>query len=505
MVSLDLIVIVLYTAGIVLFGTIVSRRHRDVRDYFVGGHHVPWWAIAGSIVATETSTITFVSVPGFAFSGNWTFLQLALGMFAGRVIVAALFVPAYLRGRLLTVYQLLGERFGAGTRCLASALFLTTRSLADGVRLFATGLVVAELLRGVPGAEATIAAWIPLASSNISLLLVSTVVVGVATMLYTYFGGMLAVIWTDVVQFVVYVAGALAAVVVLVSHLPDGWSSVVAAAAPADKFRVFDFTVDVTRGYTFWSGVIGGAFLTIATHGTDQLVVQRYLCCRSVREARTALLTSGVVVFLQFALFLLIGSMLFAYYQTSPGAILAIAPDGRVPADRVFPAFIATAMPAGLRGLVIAAIFAAAMSTLSSSLNSSAAAAIADFYMPATGASRTDDHYLLVARGLTAVWGVVQVGVAIGAIWVSTRVIDETLGIASFTNGVVLGLFLLGTFTGVGQTAAIAGVVVGAATMLVVKLATPVNWQWYVLIGAGVTCVAGMATERLRSIRHPAH
>jgi SSS family solute:Na+ symporter len=505
MLSLDLIVIVAYTTGIVLFGTLVSRRHRDVRDYFVGDRAVPWWAIAGSIVATETSTITFVSVPGFAFSGNWTFMQLAIGMFAGRLLVALLFVPAYLRGQLLTVYQLLGERFGAATRRLASALFLATRSLADGVRLFATGIVVAELLRSIPGAEAAMDAWMPAVAPSVSLLLVSTIVVGLATILYTYFGGMLAVIWTDVVQFIVYILGAIAAVFVLLSHVPGGWSAVLAAGQAADKFRAFDFTMDVTRGYTFWSGLIGGAFLTMATHGTDQLVVQRYLCCRSVRQARVALIVSGVVVLLQFALFLLIGSLLFASYQTVPDAFGPLTADGRMPPDRVFPAFIASEMPPGLRGLVIAAIFAAAMSTLSSSLNSSAAAAVGDFYLPATGGQRTDRHYLLVARILTAFWGVVQVVVAIGAIWVSTRVIDETLGIASFTNGVVLGLFILGTFTRVGQPAALAGVAVGAATMLVVKVATPVNWQWYVLIGATATFVTGIVTERVRSIRRSAH
>jgi Na+/proline symporter len=501
MLSLDLIVIVAYTTGIVLFGTLVSRRHRDVRDYFVGNRAVPWWAIAGSIVATETSTITFVSVPGFAFSGDWTFLQLAMGMFVGRLLVALLFVPGYLRGQLLTVYQLLGERFGTATRRLASALFLVTRSLADGVRLFATGIVVAELLRSIPGAEGAVAAWMPSVPPSVSLLLASTLVVGMATILYTYFGGMLAVIWTDLVQFIVYVAGAVAAVFVLLSHVPGGWPAVLAAGQSADKFRVFEFAFDVTRGYTFWSGVIGGIFLTMATHGTDQLMVQRYLCCRSVRQARIALISSGIVVFLQFALFLLIGSLLFAYYQVTPDALLPLTPDGRVPPDRVFPAFIASDMPPGLRGLVIAAIFAAAMSTLSSSLNSSAAAAVGDFYLPATGGRRTDTHYLAVARILTAFWGVVQVTVAMGATWVSTRVIDETLGIASFTNGVVLGLFLLGTFTGVGQSAALTGVIVGAATMLAVKIATPINWQWYVLIGATITFAVGILTERARGAR----
>jgi Na+/proline symporter len=494
--SLDLIVIAAYVSGVVLFGTWVSRAHRNVRDYFVGRQSVPWWAIAGSIVATETSTISFISVPGFAFTGDLTFLQLALGFVLGRIAVAVLFVPAYLRGDLLTVYQLLGQRFGPATRRLTSALFLTTRSLADGLRLFATGLVLAALLRSLPGTEAAVAGWFPAMAPEVALLVVSMVFLGAATILYTYFGGMLAVIWTDVVQFAVYTAGAVAAAALLVERIPGGWS-----AALAGKLRVLDFGLSLTRGYTFWSGALGGAFLTMATHGTDQLIVQRYLCSRSTAQARAALIASGVIVFLQFALFLAIGLLLFAFYQAFPEQLATAVMDGRVAADRVFPAFIATQMPPGLRGLVVAAVFAAAMSTLSSSLNSSAAAALGDFYLPATGGRRGDAHYLTVARLLTAFWGLVQVGVAIAAIWLSTRVIDETLGIASFTNGVVLGLFLLGTFTLVSQRSALVGVLVGASAMLAIRMGTAVNWQWYVLAGATVTFVSAMITHRVASAR----
>ena len=497
--SIDLIVIAAYVGCIVLFGTWVSRTHRDIRDYFVGRQSVPWWAITGSIVATETSTVSFISVPGFAFSGDLTFLQLAIGFVIGRIAVAALFIPAYLRGELLTVYQLLGQRFGVATKRLTSVLFLTTRSLADGLRLFATGLVLAALLRAVPGAERSATAWVPAVTPEMSLLVVSTIIVGVATILYTYFGGMLAVIWTDVVQLLVYVVGAIAAAVMLLDRIPGGWPAVIAAAEPASKLRLFDFTLDVTRGYTFWSGVIGGAFLTMATHGTDQLIVQRYLSSRSLAQARLALVASGVVVFFQFALFLVIGLLLFTYYQALPSDLLPFAVDGRVPPDRVFPAFIATEMPPGLRGLVVAAVFAAAMSTLSSSLNSSAAAALGDFYLPGTGGRRSEAHYLKVARMLTAFWGIVQVAVALGAIWVSTRVIDETLGIASFTNGVVLGLFLLGTLTRVHQRSALIGVCAGAASMLAIKVGTGVNWQWYVLIGASISFAVAVLAQRVVS------
>jgi SSS family transporter len=494
---LDIIVVFAYLAGTVLLGAWFARRQGSVRDYFVGGEHVPWWAITGSIVATETSTVTFISVPGYAFGGDFTFLQLVFGYLLGRVIVSIFFLPSYFRGELLTVYQLLGDRFGGRMKRFASSLFLTTRSLSDGFRLFATGLVLAALLRAMPGVDARLQAAVG-GDPTFAVLAISVLVMGVATIAYTYLGGMTAVIWTDVVQLVIYVVGALVAAYILLERIPGGWTAVQALAGPHEKFRLFDFTFDLSRSYTLWSGVIGGAFLTTATHGTDQLMVQRYLCSRNEREARVALLASGVVVLAQFVLFLLIGTMLYAYYAGSPSELAAITSGGRVQTDRVFPLFIVSHLPPGITGLVIAAIFAAAMSTLSSSLNSSAAAAVGDFYLPMTGGSRGDAHYLRVARWLTVGWGVVQIVVALCAIRLSTRVVDEVLGIASFTNGIILGVFLLGTFAPrVREPAAFAGALVGAAVMLGVKLGTPVSWQWYVLIGSLTTFLVGVLAERV--------
>jgi solute:Na+ symporter, SSS family len=493
---LDLAVIVVYVTGTVLFGAWVSRA-QTVKDYFVSGRSIPWWAIMGSIVATETSTVTFISVPGYAFAGDFTFLQLVVGYLIGRIVVSVLLLPPYFRGDLLTAYQLLGERFGTALKRLASGLFLITRSLSDGFRLFATGLVLAALLGAMPGVTEGVHGWVPVADPAHALLFVSVLVIGAATIVYTYLGGMTAVIWTDVIQLGIYLVGALAALFVLLAGIPGGWSAVVEAGQAADKFRFFDFTWDVTRSYTFWSGVIGGAFLTTATHGTDQMMVQRYLCSRSVRDARAALLVSGVVVFVQFALFLLIGTMLYVFYAGASQELAAITVDGRVQTDRVFPLFIVDHLPAGLTGLVIAAIFAAAMSTLSSSLNSSSAAAVTDFYVPFTAGRRSDAHYLAVSKVLTATWGLVQVTVALVAIVVSRRVVDEVLGIASFTNGVILGMFLLGTLTRASQTSAIVGVVTGIAVMLGVKLGTAVSWQWYVLVGSLVTLGTGVLASGL--------
>ncbi len=497
--SVDLAILVAYLAGVVLLGTYFSRTHRSLQDYFVGGRRLPWWAIMGSIVATETSTVTFISVPGYAYGTDFTFLQLVLGYMIGRVAVAWLFVPAYFRGELLTVYQLLEQRLGPAVRRFASGLFLATRSLADGFRLFATGLVLAALLTSIAGIEATARAWSPRADPMTALLIVSVLIVGAATVVYTYLGGMTAVIWTDVAQLVVYLAGAGLAAAVLVEQIPGGWSEVWRVGSTAGRFRVFDFTWDVTRSYTFWSGVIGGAFLTTATHGTDQLMVQRYLCASRPSAARAALLWSGAVVLAQFALFLLIGAMLYVYYTGSaPTEAAAFVRDGRLLSDRVFPHFIVTHLPPGVVGLVSAAIFAAAMSTLSSSLNSSSAATVVDFYVPLTGGRRSRGHYVRASRAATAWWGAVQIAVALLAIRLSARVVDEVLGIASFTNGVILGLFLLGTFDRrANPRAAFAGALAGVAVLLAIKFASAVSWQWYVLAGSLTTCTVGIAAARL--------
>jgi SSS family transporter len=467
-------VIAAYMAGVTLFGWYFGRKQKDIRDYFLSDRDVPWWALAGSIVATETSTVTFISVPAFAFAangrgegGNFTFLQLVAGYMIGRLVIVALFIPLYFRGELFTVYQVLDRRFGGSVKRTAASLFLVTRSAADGIRLYATALVLVALT-----------GW----ADTKSIL-----IIGAVTILYTYLGGMSAVIWTDVIQLVIYVGGAFVAAVILLDRIPGGWNEVAAVGEQFHKFQLFDFSRDIARSYTFWAGIIGGAFLTTATHGTDQLMVQRYLCSRSARQATGALLASGAVVFAQFVLFLFIGVMLFAFYQHS-----ALPPEVASRADRVFPHFIVTQLPPGLVGLVVAAIFAAAMSTLSSSLNSSAATALTDFYRPLMARGRSDAHYLKVSRGLTAMWGAVQIIVAIVAIAIEQRVVDAVLSIASFTNGPILGLFFLGALTKrVGRVGALAGVAAGIAVMLLVWLGLNVSWQWYVLIGSTVTFAVG--------------
>lgn len=503
--SVDLVILGVYLLGTVAVGAFFARSQRSVKDYFVAGGRLPWWAIAGSIVATETSTVTFISVPAFAFGADFTFMQFVIGSMIGRVLVVVLFVPWYFRGQLLTVYQLLGQRFGEGVRRLASVLFLATRTVADGFRLFATGLVLAALFLAMPGMTAWAEAWFPSADPTWTLLVLSVLVVGVATIAYTFLGGIEAVIWTDVIQLAVYLAGALVAAWLLLRGIPGGWSEIRAVAEAQGKWRWWDVGFAWDRSHTLWSGVIGGAFLTTATHGTDQMMVQRYLCGRSAGEARAALLASGVLVFAQFLLFLVIGSMLFVYYTFhAPGEAAAFTMDGKVQGDRVFPHFIVTHLPTGIVGLVLAAVFSAAMSTLSSSLNSSAATAVGDFYLPLTRQQRSDRHYLWTARLLTVVWGVLQIGTALLAIRLSKRLVDEVLGIASFTSGLLLGLFFLGTFTTrVRSAAAVVGLLAGLGVMIGAKLGAGISWQWYVVIGSLTTFLVGAAAQAALGLGRP--
>lgn len=490
--TLDLIILFAYLIGTVLFGSWFSRRkRREMKDYFVAGKRLPWWAIMASVVSTETSSLTFVSVPGVAFAGNFTFLQLVIGYLFGRLAVTIIFVPLYFRGELMTVYQLLGQRFGDSVRRLASTLFLITRSIADGFRLYLTGLVLAAVILALPGSEAAARAWFPALDPTLTIILISVLLMGIATIIFSYFGGIDAVIWTDVTQLGIYLIGAFVAAFILLKNIPGGWSEVISVGSAAGKFTLWDFTVDITKSNTFWAGLIGGAFLTTATHGTDQLMVQRYLCGDSPKEARKALLVSGVVVLAQFALFLFIGVMLYVFYTGyATGEMSAFMVDGKLRADRVFPHFIVNHLPTGVVGLVIAAIAAAAFT---SSLNSQAATTIADFYVPMTGGKKSDAHYLKVSKALTAMWGAVQITTGMfAAFYLSRSMVDQVLDIQSFTNGVILGIFFLGTFTKrVQSPAAIVGIVVGAAVMLLVKFRTQVSWQWYVLIGSTTTFMVG--------------
>lgn len=482
--ALDIVIIVGYLAGVVLTGLWFGRRQTSTSRYFLGGREVPWWAISASIVATETSTITFISVPGIAYArgGDFRFLQLVLGYLLGRIVISILFIPSYFRGSLVTVYQLLTERFGRKVRGLAASLFVVMRTIADGVRLLLTSIVLAAVYRSFfpeAGLGETIAA--------------SIVLLGVVMIVFSFFGGIEAIVWIEVVQLAIYIFGAVAAAVVLAGTIPGGAGAAVDLGREFAKFRMFDFSLDLTRAYTFWAGLAGGCFLTMSTHGTDQFMVQRYLCTSDSRKAAVALLSSGVVVLAQFAGFLFIGVLLFAHYRPDllPDYASAAAAAPFAASDQVFPDFITGGLPTGLAGLVVAAIFAAAMS---SSLSAIASTVVSDLYAPMVR-GRGDEHYLRVSKGVTVIAGVVQIGVGLALVGGTRSALDLALAVASLINGPILGVFLLGAAGKGRPSTALVAMGVGIVTVTAVWLWTPLAWPWYAATGSLVTLGVGLIGE----------
>jgi SSS family transporter len=469
---LDLLIILAYLGGITWFGARFRSGQKNLRDYFLGGRTAPWWAISLSIVSAETSTLTIVGTPALAFSGNLGFLQIVLGYLLARIAISVLLLPQYFRGEMFTAYELMRRRFGERIRKLTASIFLVTRTLAEGVRVAAVAMVVGVVLG--TGQVASI------------------VLIVLLTLFYTFEGGMTAVIWTDVVQMTLYVVGAIASFLVILHQIPGGWAHVAAVASATDKLAIFDFRFSptmefFTRKYSFWAGLAGGCFLTTASHGTDQLMVQRLLSARDERQSRAALLASWVVIAGQFTLFLLIGLLLYVYYGDNR---LAAPPH----LDRIYPLFIWNSLPVGVAGLAIAAILAAAMANLSAALNSLASTTVVDF-IRTRGREISEARSLRMARVATVVWGAIMLPIAIRASQ-SQSVLEAGLTIASIPSGVLLGIFLLGVLTRKpGESAAIAGAIAGLAAILYVWLATPIAFTWYVLIGSSVTFLTGLVAS----------
>jgi SSS family transporter len=491
---IDLAIVVVYIIGTTLLGAWFTRRQKDTRTYFVGDRNVSWWLVLISIVATETSTVTFLSIPGKGYDpahGDLTFLQLTFGYIVGRILIAWLLLPQYLRGELFSAYQLLRERFDVRVQRTASALFLVTRTVADGLRLWLTGL----LLQQFTGWD----------------IATAILVLGGVTLVYTYLGGMEAVIWTDLVQFVIYLSGAILAGWFILRLLPGGWGEFVAVNEAANKFHLFEWKDPLHNAQTFWTGLIGGAFVTMASHGADQNMVQRYLCARSLGAARTALVLSGVLVAAQFLLFLLIGLGLYALTQTG---VMDLPAGTRN--DAVFGVFIVRYLPAGLVGVVVAAVLASAMASFSSSLNSAANAVVADFYRPLRP-HHTEATYLRIAKAMTSVVGVAKITVALlciplmntpvtvgGRTFVIDRsVVDQVLAVASVTLGLILGLFVLGSLrrpvrSGAALAGLVAGFIVAGGLWLQSVQGNPVlAWPWLAPVGTLTTTFVALFVNAL--------
>lgn len=474
--SLDLAVLVIYLGGITLWGAWLGRGQTGGSDYFLGKRELPWTAVMLSVVATETSTLTFLSIPGVSYFGSLVFVQLTFGYLIGRVVVASIMLPAYYRGDLTTAYGLLQHRFGTGARRFTSGVFMITRLLADSVRLFATAIPLA-LVTGWP-------------------YHLSIVVIAVMTVIYTYVGGIRAVVWVDVLQMTLYLTGGAIALFALQYAVDGGWSAIFAAAGEAGKLTAVDVSTDPGIPYTLWAGVIGGAFLTLGSHGTDQLIVQRLLTCRTVGDSKKALIGSGFAVVLQYALFLIIGLGLWAFYQAQAFER----------SDEIFARFIVDQLPSGVTGLLIAGVFAAAMSSLSSTINSLASASAYDFWGPAKGV--TDDAQMLrMGKMFTLLWAALLVGAAILFIPLSqgTTAVEVALAIASLVYGGLVGAFLLGIFSArADQRSVIIGMAIGIGTVACIWLfwREAIAWPWFVPIGTLITAVVGQTLGRGAEV-HP--
>ena len=467
---LDLTIVIAYLLGVTLLGLRFRQQQHNLNDYFLGGRSAPWWALAFSIVATETSTLTIIGTPAIAYASNLTFLQLVFGYIVGRFLISLLFLPGYFRGDFLTAYALIEKRFGAKMRAVAALTFLGTRTLAEGVRVSAIALVVSVAL----GTSERLAVFLVIA----------------LTILYTFEGGMKAVIWTDVAQFLLYLAGSLVTFGLLLHKIPGGWTEITqVAAANGHKLQFLDFAFNLTTTYTFWSGVIGGGFLTMATHGTDQTIVQRLLAARTQAESRRAIIASGFIVLFQFIVFLLVGVMLFVFAQRWP----LLGPVDRT--DRVLPIFLVREMPTGLAGILLASILAVAMSNASGSLNSLAASSVMDLNV-LRGRSIDPARFLKISRRMTLVWGLVLIG--FGLVKWEHSLLETGLTVASLPFGSLLGLYLLGTLDSrANSVGSLIGMFAGLATVMAIYLTSQVAYTWYFMIGACVTFAAGALLSRV--------
>lgn len=498
----DWSVIVVYLGGIIALGVACGKDQHNTRDYFLGSRNLPWWGIGASIVATETSALTIIGVPAIAYGGNLLFLQMIFGYVIARLILAVVMVPHYMRGEIYSPYQLLEQHLGRGPRRLAGAFFLLIETLSAGVRVYVAcipvRLMLGEKVCGLGGLVDPILGAI--------LLFVGLSVI------YTYVGGVKAVVWTDAVQMLLFVGGGVFALVYVPTLLDGGWSAALSQAAAAGKLTWLNGNFTLAAPFNLWMGLLGGTALVMSSHGADQLIVQRVLSCPSVAEGRKALLFSAVLIFPLFVIFLLVGVMLWVFYQTHPFQIpLPESRPGIAANDFVFPIFMMTEVPHVVRGFLIVAILAAAMSSISSSISALASVSTMDFVRQVLR-DRSEAYFLRFSKYSSLGWAVALVGVA----WVTRQVqfvLNVAFSLRGLASGALLGGLLLALFwRRVGPRAAMAGMLASLAVMNVIywpanvpalhdwwqrTVGVEIFWPWFTLIGTLVTLATAAITRRL--------
>jgi solute:Na+ symporter, SSS family len=456
---LDAIVILGYFALIIGIGLSQRSKSGSVEGFTLGDRQIAWWAVLASILAAEISAGTFFGAPGEGYAlRNFTYIQLIVGYLLARVVVSAVFIPAYYRHNVVSIYEFLGQRFGPRTRRLTSAVFLVTRTLASGTRLWVPSMLLVLVWHlQYPG---------EILSPTKEFLLTggALIFVTLATALYTSIGGIRAVIWTDVIQIIVLICALSFSLIYLLGHIPGGWAGASKLLTGEKDLLIWDWGIKAGAGvwenikgileqeYTVWAAFLGSTFVTLATHGTDQDMVQRMLTAKNKKQSAMATILSGLADVPITLVVLAIGILLWVYYQQNPDGTLPRSESGIVSANKVFPHFILTVMPGGIRGLVLAGVLATAMGSLSTALNALATSYVRDFHFRWFGEPATDAGRVRVLRFGTVLFAALLISVALGTAWVTThnptlRILPIILGIFGYTYGSLLGVFMVGLFT----------------------------------------------------------
>ena len=488
----DWLVISVYLVGIILFGLRFGRDQKNARDYFLGSKNIPWWGVGFSIVATETSALTFIGVPALAYGTNLAFVQIIIGYVIARIVLAIVLVPHYFKGEIYSPYQLFSDAFGPAARRTAAGIFLIAGTLAAGVRVYVTCIPIQLMLRTDK--------WVQGGGGILAAILLF---VGLS-LIYTYAGGIKAVVWTDAVQFVLFLAGGVFTLLYIPQLFDGGFQEVLSKAAKGGKLEWLNVHFSLAMPYNLWMGVFGGTVHVMSSHGADQLLVQRVLTCKSVAAGRKALLLSALIIFPLFLIFLLTGAMLWVYYQQFPLAIPIPATTAGVSKDDyIYPIFILTAVPPILKGFLIVAILSAAMSSVSSALAALASVSTMDVIQGLWRSERSEKDLLKFSRYSTLYWAAALIGVAYASREVPF-VLNAAFALTGLTSGAMLGGLLTALFTKKGSAApVIVGMATSLAVMIVVQLETNIAWPWFTLVGATITVLVAVLMRGILSIEKP--